>query len=50
MIDLSTKKTLGGYYNESKRIFGSFEPKYYDEIITKLNIQTREEEYERAAQ
>ena len=50
MNDLSTK-TLGGYYyNESKRIFGSFDPKYYDEIITKLNLQTREEEeYERAA-
>jgi CheY-like chemotaxis protein len=50
MNDLSTK-TSGGYYNESKRIFGSFDPKkYYDEIITKLNLQTREEEYERAAQ
>ena len=51
MNDLSTK-TLGGYYyNEPKRIFGSFDPKkYYDEIITKLNLQTREEEeYERAA-
>ncbi len=48
MNDLSTK-TSGGYYNESKRIFGSFDPKYYDEIITKLNLQAREE-YERAAQ
>ena len=50
MNDLSTK-TSGDYYyyNESKRIFGSFDPKYYDEIITKLNLQTREEEYERAA-
>ena len=49
MNDLSTK-TLGGYYyNEPKRIFGSFDPKkYYDEIITKLNLQTREE-YERSS-
>jgi len=38
-----------GCYNESKRIFGSFDPKYYDEIITKLNLQTREE-YERSMQ
>ena len=47
MNDLSTK-TSGGYCNESKRILGSFDPKYYDEIITKLNLQTREE-YERAS-
>jgi CheY-like chemotaxis protein len=39
----------GYYYNESKRIFGSFDPKYYDEIITKINLQTREE-YERSMQ
>jgi CheY-like chemotaxis protein len=45
MDDLNTKtKTSGGYYyNKSKRIFGSFDPKYYDEIITKLNLQAREE-------
>jgi CheY-like chemotaxis protein len=42
MNDLGAKGS-GGYYNESKRIFGSFDPKYYDEIITKLNLQTREE-------
>ena len=48
MNDLSTK-TSGGYYNESKRIFGSFDPKYYDEIITKLNLHSREE-YERSMQ
>ena len=40
MNDHSTK-TLRGYYNASKRIFGSFDPKYYDEIITKLNLYAR---------
>jgi CheY-like chemotaxis protein len=49
MNDLSTKTSEGYYYNESKMILGSFDPKYYDEIITKLNLQTREE-YERASQ
>jgi CheY-like chemotaxis protein len=48
MNHLSTKIPRG-CYNESKRIFGSFDPKYYDEIITKLNLQTREE-YERSMQ
>ena len=48
MNDLSTK-TSGGYYNESKMILGSLEPKYYDEIITKQNLQAREE-CERALQ
>jgi hypothetical protein len=43
MNDHSTK-TLRGHYNASKRIFGSFDPKYHDEIITKLNLQTREPE------
>jgi PleD family two-component response regulator len=47
MNDLSAK-TSGGHYNESKRIFCSFNPKYYDQIITKLNLHTREE-YTRAA-
>jgi CheY-like chemotaxis protein len=42
MNDLSTN-TPSGYYNESKRIFGSFDPKYYDEIITKLNLRARKE-------
>jgi CheY-like chemotaxis protein len=51
MDDLNTKtKTSGGYcYNKSKRMFGSFDPKYYDVIITKLNLQAREE-YERTMQ
>ena len=55
MNHLSTKIPRGcynpiGYYNESKRIFiCSFDPKYYDEIITKLNLQAREE-YERSMQ
>jgi CheY-like chemotaxis protein len=40
---MNDANTSGGCYNESKRIFGSFDPKYYDEIITKLNLQTREE-------
>jgi CheY-like chemotaxis protein len=51
MDDLNTKtKPSGGYYyyNKSERIFCSYDPKYYDQIITKLNLQTREE-YERAA-
>ncbi|MFL6316738.1 MAG: PleD family two-component system response regulator [Nitrososphaeraceae archaeon] len=49
--------TLGGYYhhyrysynNKSKRIFGfgSHDPKYYDQIITKLNLQEREQQHER---
>jgi hypothetical protein len=47
MNDLGAK-TSGGYCNESKRILGSFDPIYYDDIITKLNLQTREE-YERAS-
>jgi CheY-like chemotaxis protein len=46
--------TSGGYnhyrYNKSKRLpsFGSHDPKYYDQIITKLNLQTREQEHERS--
>ena len=45
--------TSGGYhhyrYNKSKKIFGlgSHDPKYYDQIITKLNLQARER-YERS--
>jgi CheY-like chemotaxis protein len=42
MNDLGAKNPKG-CYNESKRIFGSFDPKYYDEIITKLNLLAREE-------
>ncbi|MFL6317649.1 MAG: PleD family two-component system response regulator [Nitrososphaeraceae archaeon] len=49
MNDLGTRASGGYYYNESKRIFGSFDPKYYDEIITKLNLHSREE-YERSMQ
>ncbi|MFL6403925.1 MAG: hypothetical protein ACJ71M_10665 [Nitrososphaeraceae archaeon] len=49
MNDLGTRASGGYYYNESKRIFGSFDPKYYDQIITKLNLHSREE-YERSMQ
>jgi two-component system catabolic regulation response regulator CreB/two-component system response regulator ChvI len=38
MNDLSTKTSVG-YYNKFKRILGSFNTKYYDEIITKLHLQ-----------
>jgi hypothetical protein len=41
MNDISTK-TLQGYYDKSKRTFGSFDPKHYDEIITKVNLQAKE--------
>jgi CheY-like chemotaxis protein len=46
-MDNSSIKTSRGYYyykNKSKRIsgLGSYDPKYYDEIITKLNLQARE--------
>ncbi|HET7389716.1 MAG TPA: response regulator [Nitrososphaeraceae archaeon] len=47
MNDLGAKNPRG-CYNESRRIFGSFDPKYYDEIITKLNLTAREE-YERSS-
>jgi CheY-like chemotaxis protein len=50
MDNLSTKTSTGYYYyyyyykNKSKRIFGldCLDPKYYDEIITKLKLQARE--------
>jgi PleD family two-component response regulator len=40
--------TLAGYhysYNKSKKVFGldPRDPKYYDQIITKLNLQAREQ-------
>jgi CheY-like chemotaxis protein len=37
------------YNNKSKRIFGfgSHDPKYYDQIITKLNLQARGQQHER---
>ena len=41
MNDLGAKTPRGCYNN--KLIFGFLDPKYYDEIITKLNLQTREE-------
>jgi CheY-like chemotaxis protein len=36
------------HYNKPRRIFSlvSHDPKYYDQIITKLNLQTRKQEYE----
>jgi hypothetical protein len=41
MTSLSAK-TSEDHYKKSKRIFGSFDPKHYDEIITKLSLQTKE--------
>jgi CheY-like chemotaxis protein len=40
------------HYNKSKRIsgLGSHDPKYYDEIITKVNIQARKQQHERLLQ
>ncbi|MBV9178086.1 MAG: hypothetical protein JO297_13725, partial [Nitrososphaeraceae archaeon] len=47
MNDLGAKTPRGCYNNnnnnKSKLIFGSLDPKYYDEIITKLNLQARKE-------
>src|ERR687885_2830296 len=40
--ELYTKK-LSGFYSESAKIFVSHDGKYYDEIITKPHIDTREE-------
>jgi hypothetical protein len=39
--DASTRASWDYHYNKSKRIsgLGSHDPKYYDEIITKVNIQ-----------
>jgi hypothetical protein len=38
------------HYNKSKGIFdfGSHDPKYDDQIITKLNLQAREQQHERS--
>jgi CheY-like chemotaxis protein len=49
----SSTRTSGNYhyyYGRSKRMFGlgSHDPKYYDQIITKLNLQTREKQHERS--
>jgi CheY-like chemotaxis protein len=52
MNNLSTK-TSGGYYNnndKSKRTPGSFYIKYYDKVLTKLNLQSREQGYEHGMQ
>jgi two-component system, OmpR family, response regulator ChvI len=40
------------HYNKSKKIsgLGSHDPKYYDEIITKVNIQARKQQHERLLQ
>jgi CheY-like chemotaxis protein len=55
MNDPSTNNSGGCYcyryhysYIKSKRIsgFGSHDPKYYDQIITKLNLQAREQRHE----
>ena len=43
MNGLGAKTPRGCYNNESKLTFGSLDPKCYDEIITKLNLQAREE-------
>jgi CheY-like chemotaxis protein len=48
MNDLGAKTLRGCYNNESKLTFGSLDPRYYDEIITKLNLHAREE-YERSS-
>jgi CheY-like chemotaxis protein len=49
--------TSGGYhhhyrYNKFKKILGlgSHDPQYYDQIITKLNLQAREQEHESSLQ
>ena len=50
MVDIQELYTTSsGYYSESAKIFVSHDTKYYDEIITKPHIQTREE-YERTSQ
>jgi CheY-like chemotaxis protein len=50
MVDIQELYTTSsGYHSESAKIFVSHDTKYYDEIITKPHIQTREE-YERTSQ
>jgi CheY-like chemotaxis protein len=41
MTDVSIKASED-HYKKFKRKFGSFDPKQYDEIITKLSLHTRE--------
>jgi hypothetical protein len=50
MDNLGTKASGGCYYYhhhdnnyKSNRIFGHFDQKYYDQIITKLHLQVSEE-------
>jgi PleD family two-component response regulator len=43
---------LDGYHhyyshNKSKRLSGSRDPKYYDQIITKVNLKARKQQHER---
>ena len=51
MNDASTKASWDYHYhyhyNRSKRIsgFGSHDPKYYDQIITKVNLQARKQQH-----
>jgi hypothetical protein len=46
MDDLSINATADYSYNESKKISCSFDSRYYDEIITRLRLQSREQEDE----
>ena len=39
MYDFITINTTPRYFNDSKKISGSFDVKHYDEIITKIRIQ-----------
>jgi CheY-like chemotaxis protein len=41
--EIGTNKTSSEYYSESAKIFVYHDTKYYDEIITKLHVQAREE-------
>jgi CheY-like chemotaxis protein len=43
MYDFSFNTSADYYFNESEKISGSFDAKYYDEIITKLHLQARAE-------
>ena len=46
---MASSPHYGYAYNKSKRMsgFGSHDPKNYDQIITKLNLQAREQQHER---
>jgi CheY-like chemotaxis protein len=52
MNDASTRASRDYHYHYNNKYkslsgLGSHDPKYYDEIITKLNLQTREQQHER---